>query len=559
MAILKGDIKLIASQVMDDVPEGGGAPTSTVIEDGVSNAIFPDISEMDRAGGRFQARKGFLSVQTDNRDTYMGSNIIVAEPPDDPNVSITLFSTNETFDRREDAVNRVESYLVRGPMWAGLLYENHVQGQRQIQLFQRVGTSMPPIGRTLVLIEDEGLPGETEQYVRVIATESEVRTYTDAQGDYTALIVTCDISDSLRTDFQGTAANRSHTRGTNDSRVRDTTVADAGSYYSLSPLEIAADLGASTVKVESVYTQLVPSARTEVIALDQRPASERTITLAETPREVIVGVAPHTMRIRVGQENRGYSWTQILTPFPAANTVVVSFMALGQWYTITDDGAGALTGNGSGTVNYTNGSIGVTLPALPDVGTSIIFQWGERTSFTDRSSQGAQVRAPEYMIQLDHESGIVANSVSITWYSGAVLKTAVDNATGVLSGDATGEVNYSTGLVFIRPSAMIDAGGEFNIDYDHLDTTTDNFTGVSVDGLGFAALTLSEEPTPGMLKIRWLTARTVTASSGGQSTGASTGKTTSSGSSAPPAGYTVSASGSNRAVGNNPNGQLKAV
>ena len=36
MPILSGDIKLVASQVMDDVPEGGGAPTSTIIVDGTS-------------------------------------------------------------------------------------------------------------------------------------------------------------------------------------------------------------------------------------------------------------------------------------------------------------------------------------------------------------------------------------------------------------------------------------------------------------------------------------------------------------------------------------------
>ena len=57
MPILTGDIKLVASQVMDDVPEGGGAPTATVITDGTSNAIFPDISELDRAGGRVNLRK----------------------------------------------------------------------------------------------------------------------------------------------------------------------------------------------------------------------------------------------------------------------------------------------------------------------------------------------------------------------------------------------------------------------------------------------------------------------------------------------------------------------
>ena len=52
MPILAGDVKLVASQVMDDVAEGGGAPTANVIVDGASNSLFNDISELDRAGGR---------------------------------------------------------------------------------------------------------------------------------------------------------------------------------------------------------------------------------------------------------------------------------------------------------------------------------------------------------------------------------------------------------------------------------------------------------------------------------------------------------------------------
>lgn len=544
MAILKGDIKLLASQVMEDVPEGGGGPTAVVIEDGVSNAIFPDISELDRAGGRFQARKAFLSVQTNNRDTYMGSNIIVAEPPNDPNVSITLFSTGETFDRRDDAVNRVESYLVRGPLWNGLLYENHVEGQRAVQFFQRVGTSMPPIGRTLVLVQNEGLPTEVVQFIRVIATESEVRTFTDAQGDYLAQIVTCDISDALRSDFTGTAANRQFTKASNAATLRDTTVADAGTYCSVQPLTVAAEIGDSGVQAESVYTQLVPSARTEVIALDQRPAAQREITLATTPRLVVVPNAPHSLRVKIGQENRGFSYVQILRPFPAPGTVAVSFRALGQWYTILDDGLGVLEGSGTGTVNYANGSIGITLPSLPDVGSSLIIQWGERTSFTNRSSQGAQVRRPEHSIQLTQEGGIVPGSLEITWFSATVLRTATDDGEGNLTGDAEGEINYSTGAVFLRPDHMIDAGGEFNLNYDYVTLTTKNFTSVAVDSGGFASLSLDSEPVPGTVNVRWITTRTVTASSGGQSSGSSSGKSNTSGSSTPPAGYVLKKSSS---------------
>ena len=36
MTILSGDIKFAASKVMDDVPEGGGGPTDTIITDGTT-------------------------------------------------------------------------------------------------------------------------------------------------------------------------------------------------------------------------------------------------------------------------------------------------------------------------------------------------------------------------------------------------------------------------------------------------------------------------------------------------------------------------------------------
>ena len=49
MAIESGNIFFVESQVMDDVPEGGGAATGTKIIDGQMNNVFPDISDTDRA------------------------------------------------------------------------------------------------------------------------------------------------------------------------------------------------------------------------------------------------------------------------------------------------------------------------------------------------------------------------------------------------------------------------------------------------------------------------------------------------------------------------------
>lgn len=113
MPILQGDIRLRASRVMDDVPEGGGGPSNVVIESGQENAIMPDVSEMDRALGRANMRQLSVVVDTEDRDTYQGSNVIVAKPPEDPNISITLFATGGVYDTRAQAQARPTS--TKGP------------------------------------------------------------------------------------------------------------------------------------------------------------------------------------------------------------------------------------------------------------------------------------------------------------------------------------------------------------------------------------------------------------------------------------------------------------
>ena len=166
MTILSGDIKLLASKIMDDVPNGGGGPTGSAIADGASNAIFGDVTERQRAVGGVSIRQLFGAVQTPSTDAYMDPTVVLSQLPNDPNVSITLAKTS-MFARRTEIANAIENYLIQGPEWGGYLLENHVAGQRSIQLFQRPGTPTPPIGRTLVLISDEGEPAEKSQYVRI--------------------------------------------------------------------------------------------------------------------------------------------------------------------------------------------------------------------------------------------------------------------------------------------------------------------------------------------------------------------------------------------------------
>ena len=518
--ILAGDIKLLASKVMDDVPNGGGGPTGTVIPDGVSNAIFGDVTERARAGGSVSIRQLHLAVQTPNTAAYMDPSIIVSKLPNDANVSITLVKC-DVFAQRKDIANAIENYLIQGPEWGGYLLENHVAGQRSIQIFQRPGTPTPPIGRTLVLISSEGLPAEIRQFVRVTRVEVEQRTFSFSSGsgiaDFPADVVVCDLTDALRSNFAGSAPSRLYARDSAKTVIRDTTVADAATFYGASPLTAFASLGDSRLKVASIFTQLVPSARTEVIALDQRPAAQRLLQLATSPRQITVGAAPHTTRIKVGQENRGFSWVNILKPFPAPNTLVVSYMAQGVWYTLTDDGAGGFTGAGVGTVNYANGSVSITTQALPDVGSAIIYSWGEKSAFTNRSGQ-AGFRAPEYALKLEH-TGIKPGTLVATWMSGGTLRSATANAAGVVSGDASGEFNAASGTLYIRPGYMPDAGAQFVFAYEWAAVVTKSVL-VSPDAGGFATINLDTVPAPKSVVVRWITVNDVSAT-GGAATGGS--------------------------------------
>lgn len=527
MTILQGDIKIKKTQVMLDVPEGGGAPTAAEVPDGASNAIFPDISEVDRAGGRINLRKVAVHVDTDNTDTYQGAHVIISRPPNDANVSVTLVNTGDLFDTRVNAANRIESYLTAGPLVSGYLMNEHLAGQRNIQIFQRPGAAVPNVARTLVLTYRQGQPDQRQQYVRVINREVEVRTFSalvnNSLVDYAGQVVTCELSDALRFDFPGSEPSRLFVQASNTTTLRDTVVADAGSYYGVSALSEPADMGAVGVVVDSVYSQLVPNSRTERAELDIRPAAVRNVLLQESPRRVEIGSSPHSRRLRIGQENRAFTYVGILRPLPAPGTLDVSYMALGQWHSLLDDGAGKLTGDGVGTINYLTGSYSVTLQALPDAGSAVVTTWGEKLAFTDRRGQ-AGFRPPEHAFVLEN-GGFDAGSLTIRWLSGGVLRTATDNGAGQLQGDATGIADPATGMVMITPAHIIDSGGEFQAEYTFRPTITDAFPGTAPDGVGFALLTTSEVPMPGTVAARWVTARKVSESSGGTLTAGSSSKT----------------------------------
>lgn len=518
MPILTADIKLLKSGVMSDVPEGGGAPTGSAITDGASNSIFPDVSELDRAGGRVNMRKLFVGVQTDDRDSYFGANVIVAEPPQDPRVSVSMFTTRSTFDTRAQAAARVEAYLNVGPDWPGYLYENHIAGQRVIQLFQRPNAEVPAVGRTLVLVFDEGKPTQRTQYVRATAVSVVIRQFydPDTQKDFDAAIVSVSISDALRQDFEGSPASRAFTRKATGTRVRDTVVADAGSYVGVVPLASAASLGDFTVAAQSIFTQLVPSAQTETPITFALPYGPGGLPLK--------GPAPISY-------TANHAWTTTTNLFLPGGCLPGSFTLTSGAVTVVDD-AGVLRSDGQdfGTIDYANGVLRINAGSMN--GPKAITYTPATTVL--RAPESSEIRVTQES-RAQNYTGVVTptpqpGTLSIAYRAQGRWYVLADAGNGVLKGgDASfgaGTYNPTTGAYVLTLGALPDVGSSIILSWNNPTQETQQ----PVADLKASMLIALQSPSgktvqPGSLSLSWNdgTARTATANAAGVVSGAATG------------------------------------
>jgi hypothetical protein len=527
MPIQSGDVKLLKSAVMADVPEGGGAPTGNVIPDGVSNAIFPDISELDRAGGRVNLRKTFVSIQTDDTDTYFGGNVIVAEPPQDPRVSVTLFSNGLTFDPRTEAAKRIEAYLNKGPEWPGFLYEDHLMGQRVIQLFQRPEAEIPVVGQTLVLVQNENLSTEKIQYVRATNVSSVIRQFTQLIGNsletYNARIVSLELSDTLRTDFKGAPASRLFmrttdgiTRTTTTTLIRDTVVADAGTYVGVVPLTQAANLGDFTVKGSSIYTQLVPSAQTETPISFAQPYAASGLP--------VPGAAPVSYTTTV-------AWSTTTSMNLPGGALPGSVQIVTDGLTIFDE-AGLLktTTSEIGTIDYANGVLTVN---------SGSFNNSKAVTYTPAARLLRAPQSTEVVVTAESRSQSYVGIVFPVPQPGTLsISYMVQNRWYVLSEDGAGRIrgtdssygvgtfNKDTGDFVVTLGALPDVGSSLIITWN---VPTQETSRPSEVLKASQTITLNppadKAPQPGSLTVSWTYngAKTATAAASGALSGDATG------------------------------------
>jgi len=452
MPILSGDVKLLAAERLLDTPDGGGRMTGHVIVDGVSNNLFPDISELDRTYGRVSLRKAFVGVLTDSVDSYYGAHAIVADAPDDPRVSVALFTTRNWTDRRDAAKDRVERYLARGVKWPGQLLERQLTGQRAVSLLLKPSDPLPRVGQALVLVQDETKPTELEQYVRVTRVSTTTRDFTVNDGygtvKFQGVICTCEISDPLRHDFEGPSPSA---RDDISARavVRDTVVANAAMYYGIAATQASANIGDLTVQVNSLFGQLVPSAQSEIPLVDLNAAGQAVPLFASG--------APVT-------------WNPYAAVAPGRSLMLATPMmpgslhVSGAGYEFTDAAGEIKSGATSiGTVNYERGVISFKdgAPAFT-AGLAVRFTPAGapmRVADTAAIAIAGDARGYAYTITLQPAprpgSLVVSYMAQGRWYD---LRDRGDGALrGADSSFGAGMLDYITGSVILTTGALPDA------------------------------------------------------------------------------------------------------
>jgi hypothetical protein len=577
------DVKLFEPQRLTDNPDGGGLATTNEVVDGQVNNLFSDISRIDRVNGDVSLRKVFVQAATPNTDLYSGLHCIIQAPPLDPRVSAVLFETSNWAEERAGAQAFVESYLGPSVITRFIPYDRQLAGQRTVLVFTRPEISLPEIGEVYCLSNEVT---DAVEYFRIVDIDHEVQTFTDASGDFRVRVITITVGQPLTQEFQGVQPNRLMASG--NVVVRRTLLADAARFYGVAPLAVDADIGDLTIKLGSIFGQLVPSATTEVAVLDAPPfmaggvltsgsdAIEvslgllvATASLATNTRYLTTGMAPDTVQVRestggstwydddagvihgdnyevtldyyngsltidpqfnknylvnfvpavgvsaqaitaeapVEIANRGYVYTRTLFPLPAPGSVTVQYRALGRWYELTDDRAGRLTGDagvGAGSVNYQSGTVAVTLGALPDIGSSVLYAWGTQAEYEIKDGDG-DIELPAITLTLE-AGNCEPGSLTITWTAGSSTKTASDNGSGLITGDATGRIIYATGEVSIRPTVLPNPSTTFAFDYDAASTEEDLFT-PSKSGGNITLSAASAPMRPGSVKVTYAVAR----------------------------------------------------
>lgn len=540
------DIKLYASEKLNDANDGGGRVTANEIESGKINNVFQDISRVDHANGSVELRKLFMGIRTQNNAPLLGAHMLVVEPPQDENVTTLIFQTakegRET-DVRTAARDYLENYYIKASREFIQPLGLNVQMSTNLTMFAALTVPVRiKAGDTIVLHNSEnGL----EEYVKIqsISVTRQTFVYEGAavgggSGGYhsfDAQAVRCQLVSPLMNSWDGGEARPSGVTNTKLT-VFSTIITDAARYRGATKLTQTLEAGDTSARVENVLQPLVPVARLEQALVGKSPYTDispiiRGTDADETPLEIKVtpteatgvvymptavtrgsmtaitgttnwnetgsgtlvqsgtpieaalsvdyasGIINHaglkdteitfrylpaagaevpavTTGLEITQANLGLVYTFDLSDLPPEPaTIYIEYMAASDWLVMADNGQGAITGQGIGTVDYSTGQIQVTLEREPELGSYILVSYlPERALLFGRQSGVNQAEDVVYERVVNFGKLIKPGTLTITDESETL--TSTDDGKGAFTGTAgIGRVEYATGKIILTPES----------------------------------------------------------------------------------------------------------
>ncbi|MET3999652.1 hypothetical protein [Marinobacterium sp. MBR-109] len=236
-----------------------------------------------------------------------------------------------------------------------------------------------------------------------------------------------------------------------------------------------------------------------------------TVSFTATPAAALYDAA-NTDRESIKLSNRGYNYIRTLRPLPQPGSLAVDYMSQGNWYRMQDNGKGELSDNqgGAGTIDYTTGTVVVTLGALPDVDSQVIYTWATPVTYERLSNLSLDIKEPsarKVLAAQTEDRVLVPGTVTFTWDSGN--KTASDNGNGLITGDATGEVIYSTREVRIVPNVAPPPNNVIQCSYSTAEKQAAIYNMPTRDTEGKVTVVLASNLQPGTVRLAWNTDLTI--------------------------------------------------
>lgn len=454
MPINASHIKFLASKVMADVPEGGGGPSGVVLQSGKSNNIFNDVTETDRAGGDLSHRQVFMAVQSGDNSVAQDCNVIISQPPDDPNVSIVLMETVDEFATRAQDIAALEAGFVKSGTYHGELFGNHVAGMSMLMIQQRPEAELPKINTRLALVYREGFSNEETQYVSVQRIAGDVvQTFVDEKGEFQKRILTVEIGQTLQRAFPGFDAQRttiSASQLNNNTRIRTCVWGNAARYCGIKKLIADAVQNSFTVRVPGIYERIVPSAEAETPLVSLR--------INQQADALVQAGGPITFTT-----NAVFNTSNNLAVGGAVTPGTLSITRAGS--TLTDEGGKLmLAGAQIGTFDYANGIATLVAAGFPTSGTMTVVYTPAVLMPSNVSSSGLQVTAENR--RLNYVATFPANctpgSLQIHYMASGRWYVLTEDGGGSIAGDDAshggGTYNRSTRTAAVTLGALPDVG-----------------------------------------------------------------------------------------------------